>query len=692
MNYIQQAPFFRLLLAVITGILLFEFTNIPVYILLSCIILSCILLIIPLFTKNSTSEYKLRWIFGFGIFLLFITSSYILTGEINKKNKFNHISEKGIFFVELISSPAEKQNSYLYKIKTISFSDSVQTYPSAGNAYLYLQKDSLSQSLSPGDRLLVEATFNPPPGIKNPDGFDYAAYLKRQGISATAYASSGSWIKTDINRKFSIMQAANECQKYLLNIYKNYGFDNNELAVLSALTLGYTDGLEPELRKCYSASGTMHILAVSGLHVGIIYAVIAFILGFLNKSLRQRQLKTILIIAFLWIYAFITGLSPSVFRASLMFSLVALANLFDRKSQIYNTICMSAFIMLLVNPNLLFNVGFQLSYSAVLSIIYFQPKISGIFQPRSKVVKWLWDFTAVSLAAQLGTLPFTLFYFQTFPNYFIFANIIAIPAATLILYHAFFLIVVSFIPYLSDLIAFILKYILKTLNFSVDFIQSLPYSTSQISINSAQVFLIFLTLFLFIFYFYLKRYSFLAGTFSTILIFFFINGYIKYNTLNSNKIVVYNGYRHTHVNLTEGDNNYIITTDSTEMQQIASSFWNNKKLKKPISVQSRNMYFDGFVFFRDKKILILEEDFSRKQLTNNPIEVDYLIIGNSLKPRVEQLLECINPSMIITDQSITPWYTEQIRKKCEERNISFHSTNSDGAFIVELKQEKNTVL
>ena len=684
MKFLQRTPFFRLLFPLIAGIIMYQYWELPMWGLSACFVLSLGFIAFSFFLRASNLQYRFRWLFGCGISLFFIAFAYALCVNVERENSFDHLSEKGIFTVELTKAPVEKARSIMCEAKIIQFSDSLSSLASQGKAYIYFQKDSLAAALAFGDRLLVEAEFNPPEGVQNPDGFDYAAYLKRKGIGATAYVASDSWTRIGENSRFSVFALAQQCRTYFLNIYRKFDFKREDFAVLAALTFGYTDELDPDLQASYSASGTTHILSVSGLHVGIIYAVFVFIFGFLNKTQKQRNIRTLLILFLLWFYAFVTGLPPAVFRASLMFSLVAISGLFNRKSLTYNIIFMSAFLMLLINPNLLFDIGFQLSYSAVLSIIYFQPKISRLFYFRSKPAKWVWELAAVSIAAQLGTVPFTLYYFQVFPNYFLLGNMIAVPVSSFILYLGVALLAVASIPVLSTVVAFLLNFFLRVLNISVAFIEHLPYSISVISINENQALLAILTIFLLGYYFYSKRYFSLAAGFGCILAFFAINVFIKYETLQSQKIIVYTGNRNTHVNFIDGRKNLVYTSDYSELHKIASSFWNNKKLQKPTLINEQNSFLNGFIYFKGLRIMILEDDFSRTHTTNEKLKVDYLIIGNGLKPRIQQVLECVEPQHIVTDKTITAWYTNQIKEVCEKQKINFHSTRLSGAFVAKL--------
>ena len=682
MNFLQRTPFFRLLLPLIIGIAMYqylEFADCTLYVLSGS---SLVFVVVSLFLRNAHLQYRFRWLFGSGIFLFLISLAYFLSLQKENKAKFNYFDTKGIFRVELAEAPVEKAKSYLCEVKVFKFYKNGEWLDAHGNAILYIQKDSVSAKLLFGDRLMVEAEFKKPPGAENPAGFNYAAYLKRQGIAATCYLSAGSWQKTDHNQSFSIRRLADITRNKLLGIYRNFNIEGDEFAVLAALTLGYTDALQPDLRASYSASGAMHILSVSGLHVGIVYVVIAFVLGFLNKSQRQKVVKTILITLFLWIYAFLTGLSPSVVRATLMFTFVAIGTSLERKSQIYNTIFMSAFFMLLVNPNFLFDVGFQLSYAAVLSIVFFQRPISNLFPTQNKALRWLRDLLAVSVAAQLGTVPFTLYYFHQFPNYFLLTNLVAIPLSTLVIYLAMGLLLVSFIPYFSVAVAFLLKWSLWLLNFLIVGIENLPHAVSAVSFDFRQMAFVLVALFCVSTYFYTKKFTPLFAGLSAILMVLLFGLQIKYETLNSKKLIVYSGQKFTHVNFIDRSQNFVYTTDSAELQRIAGSFWKSHKINKAVSLVKIPWYSNGYAYFGGKRILILNEDIWRKKAVSPPLYVDYLIIGNKLKPKINQLLENVRPGKIIVDKSISEWYTESIRQTCKERNIPFYSVAEHGAYIL----------
>ena len=688
MDFLQRTPFFRLLLPLVAGIVLYQyFPFLPVWLIITIFAVSIGIFITSFLIRDAGKQYSFRWLFGCGVVLFLIALAFALTAKQDSKSNFEHFGQRTVFRVELASAPVEKANSYMCEVELLQILDSTEWKTASGTAIIYLQKDSVAAKLLYGDRLLIETEFSPPERALNPNGFDYGAYLKRQGIGATSYVSSERWQKTDFNDSFSIFRLADICQNYLLNIYREFGIEGDEFAVLAALTLGYTEALQPDLRQSYSATGAVHILAVSGLHVGIVYAAIAFLLGFIGRTHRQRIFKSILIILFLWTYAFITGLSPSVMRSAFMFSFVAFATCLERRSQIFNTIFMSAFFMLLINPNFLFAIGFQLSYSAVLSIIVFTVPASKVMKTKNKAAHWCWDLFMVSFAAQLGTAPFILYYFHQFPVYFLLTNFVAIPLSTVVIYSAIALLSTSFIPIVSTVVAFVLKWLLVALNGSIVFIQHLPASLAFIAIDSIQMWLLVLMIFMFTAYYFTKQYHMIFIGLSAFLLICVLNLHTHYQTLTSKKIIVYAGQNHTHVSFIDGYINHVFTTDSLEIERIATAFWQNNKLSAPLYNKSDAPYFsDGFARFASNRILILTDNFLKGQTTSSPIELDYLIIGQDAKPNMKQLLQCVKPLHIIIDKGTTKWYSDHIKEACKENDITCYAVADEGAFVLRMNE------
>lgn len=614
-----------------------------------------------------------------------MVGGYKLSENSNAANdRFDFLSQKGIFQIILTGAPVEKANSFQCEVSLRHYFDSLKCEKAVGDAIVYFQKDSAAAKLLYGDLLMVEAVFNKPDGALNPYGFDYAAYLRRQGIGATAYIAADKWVHAGNNAAFSLRRTADKCRNYLLDIYRKFDIEGQEFAVLAALTLGYTDSLDRETRDIYSGSGAMHVLAVSGLHVGIVYAVFMLLFGRLNRNSLQRLMRTVLAILFLWAYAFIAGLSPSIIRATVMFTFVAAGAALHRKPQTYNTIFMSAFLMLLINPNYLFEIGFQLSYSAVLSIILLTRLFGEKLQAKNKLLNWLWSLLLVSFAAQIGTAPFTIYYFNQFPVYFLLTNLIVIPAASVVIYGAVILFAVSFLPLLPSVIAMFLTYFIRIVNASLNIIYQLPFSQWIVAIEESQIILIFTAIACFISYLSTKKYTPLLFGWVAVFMLCFVGLFIHYQTINSSQMIVYAGIKHTHVSFIEGKNNTVYSGDQSELNRIAKTFWLRKKLGEVQNISEKDWFDDGFVNFKSNNFLILTNDSLKGKTATGVFELDYLIIGGNAKPRIDELLELVSPKQIIVDKTITNWYSESIKNACLERNIAFYSVQEQGAFILSL--------
>ncbi|GHT19792.1 competence protein [Bacteroidia bacterium] len=660
--------------------------EVPAMVLVTLFLISIAVICFSFFLKNAKNQFTFRWFFGTGISILLCAAGYFISYKKNAASDFHFPNGKNLYAVELTGAPLEKKNSIKIRAKIIGFQDSTKFKTSNGNVILYFQKNDAAAALLYGDQLLLQTELQALQPALNPDAFDFGAYLRRQGIAATGYVAADYWKQTGKNTSFSLFRLADRSQKYLLNIYRRLGLSGDEFAIVAALTLGYTDEIDPELSKEYSASGAVHILSVSGLHVGIIYGFLMFIFGLLLGKKRWANIeKSVLIIVSLWAYAFLTGLSPSVMRAAFMFSVLAFALFDDRKSEIFNTIFLSAFVLLLINPNNLFSIGFQLSYAAVLSIVIFSIPANNLLKTNNKALIFVVNITIVSIAAQLGTAPFTIYYFHAFPTWFFLTNLIAIPLSTVIIYVAIITLALSFVPVLSVVLASLLEALLAALNAAIHFIFNLPSSVLNISISFEQMWLIVLTIIFGCVFYYSKKYLPLILTLCCVLSVFIINFKIKYETLHSHKVVIYSAQRNTHISFIEGNENTVFTTDSADIQTLAKNFWDNNKLQKPNFVGENGFFSDGFIEFRQKKFYILTNNFfRRKTAAATALEIDYLVIGALQKPRMEQLLNCFAPKNVVICNGISAYYTADIEQVCAAHNISVYKIAEKGAYLIDL--------
>ena len=325
-------------------------------------------------------------------------------------------------------------------------------------------------------------------------------YLLRKGISGTAYVHAGHWCAIGCDSTLAFRQQALECRSRLVALYRDMGFRGDELAVLSALTIGDKEELSESIVETYSVAGASHVLALSGLHIGFISALLLFVLSPL--WIRWRFLKPFLflsVILLLWGFAFLTGLSSSVVRAVVMCSFGLLSMLIPACRKLtLNTLGVTAFLMLLFNPVWLFDVGFQLSFSAVAAIVLLQPGLYGLLSVKNRLLRKAWGLVTVSLAAQVGTAPLVMLYFSRFSTHFLLTNLLVIPLVSLIVYAAVILLVLTPFPVLQQLFADVVEIPLRMQNALLRWIEQLPLaSIDRIWVDIWDVFLFYCCLLLF---------------------------------------------------------------------------------------------------------------------------------------------------------------------------------------------------
>ncbi|MBA4323416.1 MAG: competence protein, partial [Odoribacter sp.] len=350
---------------------------------------------------------------------------------------------------DISEPPVEKENTFKLVVEVRNIKDSTTWKEVSGKAIIYLQKDSFSSGLHYGDRLFISSDFSEVRSPQNPSEFNYKKYLSNRFVYHQSYVKSGKWKLVSRDHGNIFMTAAINIRNLFLGIFRDNKITGREYAVSSALILGYTDKIDPELMKDYSNVGVIHILSVSGMHVGVIFLVLNYLLFFFEKFRHGKIIKTIILLLLIWLYAMITGLSPAVLRAAAMFSFIAAGRSFNRQVNIFNSLAASAFLLLMINPFFLADVGFQLSYLAVVGIIIIQPFLSSLWYPGNWFLKQAWGITVVSVAAQIATFPLSIMYFHQFPNYFLVSNLIVIPFSNFIIYSGMLVLFTAPIGWLS---------------------------------------------------------------------------------------------------------------------------------------------------------------------------------------------------------------------------------------------------
>ena len=590
-------------------------------------------------------------------------------------NKKPVLFEKGNFIAVVLETPQEKSNSYktILQVEAVNHSDSI--IPTKETVIAYFSKSNSVSTLQAGDIIIFSDAPQTIENKNNPYEFDYKNYLERKSIYRQVYIPDNNFIKTNQTKK-SISIWAEQTREKLLQIYRSQPIDETEFEILSALTLGYKRELEPETKRIFSASGASHVLAVSGLHVGIVYYLITLFFGFLRFKKSGRFVFMLILISTLWVYAFITGLSPSVMRAATMFSIFAVGENMHRRSNIYNLMAISAFFLLLINSNNLFDIGFQLSYTAVFGIVYLQPKLEKLIIIKNKISRFFWMLVTVSVAAQITTFPITSYYFGQFPTYFWLTNIFIIPAVMALIPLGILLLFVSKIPVISAILAFLLNVLLKSTYFLLSLINQLPFSVFNISIDTFQFIILIAAVGSAFIFLKNQKVFFLKSTLSFIL-FVLVSALIKnIYQLNQTELIVYNTGKNTGIQFIRGKLNYIVTdeelSDEEKWFHPGTQTCRTLGLYTPIFFVSNDSVVNESILLKNKHVFFEGKLFS---INKNQNELNFskqpdFIINPALK--TIETIDIKQNTTIITNKSFF--------NKNSPDSVEVHNTSIKGAF------------
>lgn len=467
---------------------------------------------------------------------------------------------------------------------------------------VYFSSAGAEEGLVAGSRILFAADPSEIVNRGNPGEFDYRGYAASKGIYRQVFLAGKPWQEAGRDPRFRLRVTAENTRDHLLGIYRESGLSGREYEILSALTLGYKKSMEGEIRQLFADTGASHVLAVSGLHTGIVYMIFSVLLGFLRKGKTSRYVFLVVAFAALWSFAFITGLAPSVQRSALMFSVVLAGENLRRPANTWNTLAASAFLLLFANPRLLADVGFQLSYAAVGGIVFFQPRIARLLSFRSRAARYLWELLAVSLASQITTFPLSCYYFHQFPLYFWISNFIVIPAAFVFIFLGILVLVTSVWLPLSMFLAGITGMLTTGVCFLLEKIASLPWAVLPgIGFPVTSLLLSYVTLVMIIFFLVTRKSFYLQGILLSATLLFMAGAILRFRQAGVREIIVYNS-REPQIHLIHGRENYLLVSgepaNEGEVPPEAGAFIQSCRLKKPVVIPIGDDYGDALVLKR----------------------------------------------------------------------------------------------
>lgn len=492
---IQLFPFLRVVLMLIAGIIVGD--------MLSDILPSIMYLIVLIVTIVPLCFIRMRPVTETCLILFSFFVLGIWLVELSEDDLEIRLPKGDVMYESILTSqPVEKGKVLRCDMMITKCEGLVFRHPFRVKATILRDTlDNRYRNLRVGDGIVACSSLSVPKNYSQSSNFDYRRWLQVHGFVAQTFVFFNQWEKVAINissvsKLERIKIKALAFRQKMVERYKRSGIDGQQYAILSAMTLGDKSQITNEMNDFYSISGASHILALSGLHLGIIYAMLMM---FFPRH-RWKMLSRCFSLVCIWTYVVLVGMAPSVLRSAAMITVYAVVSVGNRERMSVNTLSLAAFIMLLFNPLNLWDVGFQMSFIAVLSIFIFYDKLYHIMSSRilssSLIVRWIWGMTAVSVSAQIGTFPLVMFYFGRFSCYFLVTNFFVIPAATVILYSAFLMFLCSPFIIIQKYVAILLAEVVRWMNIGVMSIASLPYaSIENIKINKVQLILIYILIF-----------------------------------------------------------------------------------------------------------------------------------------------------------------------------------------------------
>lgn len=681
-------PFIRMLMPFALGIWLsFSSLNLSenmfFYLLVAVVLLGVTLFVVA----SAVKDYRYRWIFG-----LILNLQFILIGVVVVHIRDDDLDAgQKVFVARLAECPTEKERS----VKVILKMQSDQ-----GAVMAYLEKNARSLGLRYGD---VIAFYEPPDMVeppKNPEQFDYQKYLYRKGILRQVYLKNDAWEELGINHANPIYAFSYRLRDFLLNTMCDLGIEGDEYAVAAAILLGYDDTLPTELRQKYVAAGSMHILCVSGMHVGVVFMVFSYLLGFLNRRKPwQNVLKQSLLLLLIWFYALLAGLAPSILRSTIMLSFVIIGDMLKREGVLLNSLAASAFLLLCIDPANLFNVGFLLSYCAVIGIVVLQRPIYNLFYTKFKFLDKIWELTAVTLAAQIATAPFSIYYFHQFPSYFWLSNLFMGPISTAVIIGGMVMLLVCFIPYINIGVAFCVKWMIYAMNFIVTRVEDMPYSIIKgLYVNTLEFCCLIVALLLLMMLIEHKKKFVVFGMLFMLSVFSVSQLIRSMYQRTQMSLTVYLMSKNTAIDFVCGTEHVLLcdtmvmndpsqVSFSVENHLISEGVYKNGTMLPLCCPNFENHYMKkskNMVSFGGKTIAFFDKNSTFGVKLPFQPHVDYFVVHGRGKVDLEKLLNCYVVDLLIIDGSISDYLRNRIIEKAEDVGQEYYDVKTSGAFVLRL--------
>ena len=703
-TFFKEIPSFRILIFLILGIIIADSIRDTDGLSMHLVLILIIVALITLARLYSYNNLFFSTLSNTSIIIFGYLICTISLPEYDNSHYLNHDKEHLTAIAEIIEEPKPgKSLRTVLNIKKSKYNDG-EWYKSSGDLLVYLPIDSTTSTLKAGDKILIDSKLHALQPNQNPLAFDYKSYLYYKGIRYQSFIRSDDWSYIGHPEQYSITTVARSMRQKCASILAQHIKDTDNLAIASAMLLGLRNNLSEEIYQAYTDTGAVHVLAVSGLHVGYINAILLFILSlFLKGSKTAEYIRAILIIIGIWLFALITGAAPAVLRAATMFSMLTVGIVIFKKYNIYNILAGSAIALLIFDPHLLFQGSFQFSYLALFSILYWQPKLSKVFYVKNKYIKYIINLLLVAVAAQVLVFPVTILYFHKFASSFLISGIVAIILAAGVIWGGLALIAAHYLDLVANALGFSLSYVVDFIAYTLDSIlslfiylikciQSLPYSNiDKIWIEPYEMMLIYVILGLVMFWisFGINR----ALHLIMIVLIILIGGRIKRDVSikSQAQIICYDVQKEMAVDFINGNSAYTLSTidgdhkilrfarDNYRMHLGVTEFKaiNNTDINNVDFIKS-----GGIIQFLEKTIAIAHDTLTDWQYLDT---IDLLLIGDINQYKLAKQISNKKINHIVINHNMNSYKIRHVKSLLDSIYDNVHYVG-DQAFKLNVQQ------
>jgi competence protein ComEC len=681
--YIRRLPMVRLLIPFMLGIGCQWYWPLPLSGLTGLFASLSLLLFITL-RLSLVQRFLYSQLTGFLLFSLLFNAGAILVWKQDVRNEagwIGHCNQADQVLLLTLEEPlVEKPNSFkaLARISGVYTKNHVEQ--ATGQVILYFKKDSSTQRLIYGSQIITGQALQRIRNTGNPGSFDFQQYSLRQGTTHQVYLTANDYKVLPQKEENLVKKWVYRSRQSIIDLIQQYIPGDKEAGLAEALLIGYKDDLDKNLVQSYSNTGVVHVIAISGLHLGIIY----WLLLFLTRPLQHRSmlwLRFLLIVSGLWAFSLLAGAQPSVLRAAVMFTCIALSTVIDRKGSVYNTLALSAFLLLCINPFWLWDVGFQLSYLAVLSILLFYKPIYNWVYFSNKLVNFVWQLIAISLAAQLLTLPISIYYFHQFPVLFLLSNLVAVPLSSIILIGEILLCALAFIPGIARQLGQLLASLIQWLNNYVERLDKVSFAVwDNLSVTLFQTVLLYLTIISIAVWLLNKQAKATWLALGSLLAFMLLQSFSLIQAGKQQQLIVYNIPKHQAIDIIQGRTTAFIGDPALKQN---TSLWNFHLQPSRVlhRIEKENSFTQKVFTLGNKQCLIVDTTLSFQPQLTKPV-IDVLILSKSPKLYLEQMAETVSVKQIIVDGSVPRWKADLWKRSAVALHIPFYDVSEKGAFVM----------